>query len=85
MQLGTVVGQAVATIKHPTLQGWRLLLVQMLTADGKEDGDPVLAVDNLGARKEDVVILTNDGKGTRQLVGANNTPARWMVMGIKDR
>lgn len=84
MQLGRVVGQAVATVKHPTLQGWRLLLVQMLNANGGPDGDPVLAVDNLGARMDDIVILTNDGKGTRQMVGSNNTPARWMILGLRD-
>jgi ethanolamine utilization protein EutN len=84
MQLGRVVGQGIATVKHPTLQGWKLLLVQLLTADGKEDGEPVLTVDALGAALTDLVILTNDGKGTRELVGAKNTPARWMVLGICD-
>ena len=49
MQIGRVVGHATSTVKHPTLHGWRLLLVQMLTEDGKEDGEPVLAIDHLGA------------------------------------
>ncbi len=84
MQLGRVVGQGIATVKHPTLHSWRLLLVQMQTADGKADGDPVLALDSLGAGMKDLVILTNDGKGTRELIGANNSPARWMVLGICD-
>ena len=85
MQFARVVGQGVSTIKHPTFQGWRLLLVQMLTTDGKEDGEPILAVDSLGAGVNDVVIVSNDGAGTRKLVGAKNTPARWMVLGIRDR
>ncbi len=84
MQLGRVVGNAVSTIKHPSFQGWRLLLVQPLTQGGKEDGDPVLAFDQLGARGNDKVIISSDGKGTRQMVGARNTPARWMTMGICD-
>jgi ethanolamine utilization protein EutN len=78
------MGQAVATVKHPTLQGWRLLLVQMLTAEGKADGEPLLAIDSLGARANDLVILSNDGAGARQLVKAKNSPARWTVLGIKD-
>ena len=49
MQLARVVGQAVSTVKHPTLKGWRLLLVQPLTPHGTEDGEPLLAIDNLGA------------------------------------
>ena len=49
MQLATVVGHATSTVKHRTLEGWRLLVVQMLTPDGKPDGEPVLAIDSLGA------------------------------------
>jgi ethanolamine utilization protein EutN len=84
MQIGRVVGQAVSTVKHPTLRSWRLLVVQPLTADGKNDGEPLLAIDNLGAGKEDRVILSNDGAGARELVGAKNSPVRWMVLGICD-
>ena len=85
MQLGQVIGHAVATIKHPSLTGWRLLIVQPLTSDGKEDGEPQLAIDPLGAGKSDRVILSSDGDGARKLVGVRNSPARWFVMGVCDR
>ena len=49
MQIGRVVGHAVSSVKHATLHGWRLLIVQPLTPNGKEDGEPLLAIDNLGA------------------------------------
>jgi ethanolamine utilization protein EutN len=84
MQIGRVVGQAVSTVKHPTLVGWRLLLVQLLTADGKDDGEPVLAIDSLGAGASDQVIVTTDGAGARELVKAKNSPVRWMVLGVCD-
>ncbi len=85
MQLGRVIGTATATVKHPTLSGWKLLVVQLLMADGKSsDGEPVLAIDNLGAGGGDRVILTSDGKGTRALMQSDNTPVRWSVMGIAD-
>ena len=84
MQLGEIVGHAVATVKHASLTGWRLLLVQLLTPDGKPDGKPLLAIDSLGAGLGDRVILSNDGAGARQLVGDKNSPARWFVMGIRD-
>ena len=35
MQIGRVVGHAVSTVKHPTLNGWRLLIVQLLTESSK--------------------------------------------------
>jgi microcompartment protein CcmK/EutM len=84
MQIGHVVGHAVSTVKHPGLTGWRLLLVQMLTVDGSADGEPLLAIDALGAGAGSRVVLTNDGAAARALVGAKNSPARWMVMGLCD-
>ncbi len=84
MQLGRVVGHAVSTVKHPSMTGWRLLLVQPLAADGKSDGEPLLAIDSLGAGSADRVILSNDGAGARALVGAKNSPVRWMVLGVCD-
>ncbi len=84
MQIGVVVGQAVSTVKHPTLNGWRLLVVQPLTPDGSEDGEPLLAIDSLGAGATDRVILSNDGAGARALVGAKASPVRWLVLGICD-
>ena len=83
MQIGRVVGQAVSTVKHPSMTGWRLLLVQLLTADGKEDGEPLLAIDNLGARSaRRVVICPTTAARSGKLVGRKNSPVRWMVMGI---
>jgi len=84
VQLGRVVGQGVATVKHSSLQGWRLLLVQPLTSAGNEDGEPLLAIDNLGAGTGNLVILSNDGAGARQLIGSPQSPARWMVLGVCD-
>jgi len=84
MQIGLVVGHGVATVKHPSLQGWKLLLVQMLGDDGKPDSEPVLAIDRLGAGCGDRVIVCNDGAEARAMVGAKNSPARWFVMGLAD-
>jgi ethanolamine utilization protein EutN len=41
---------ATATVKHPSMAGWKLLIVQPYGPDGQTpDGDPVLVVDALGA------------------------------------
>ena len=85
MQLARVIGTATSTIKHPTMHGWKLLVVQMLQADGKSpDGEPVISIDSLGAAPGQTVIITSDGKGTRELMKADNTPVRWSVMGLAD-
>ena len=84
MQLGKVVGRATATVKHETLAGWRILLVQPLDAQGEADGDPQLAIDSIGSRQGDTVIMTTDGGAVRDLVKKENTPIRWAVIGIPD-
>jgi ethanolamine utilization protein EutN len=84
MQIGRVMGHAVSTVKHPSMNGWRLLLVQMLGAKDQADGEPILAIDNLGAGVGSRVILTSEGGAVRQLVGAKDSPIRWMVLGMCD-
>ena len=44
------MGNATATVKHPSMEGWKLLLVMALQADGRTiEGDPILVVDSVGA------------------------------------
>lgn len=83
MQLGRVVGSATSTLKHPTFEGERLVIVQIETASGGPDGEPILAFDRLGAGRGDRVLLTNDGAALQQLLGPT-TPGRWSVLGIPD-
>jgi ethanolamine utilization protein EutN len=85
MQLGLVVGTANSTIKHPTLRGRKMLIVQPLMADrATPDGDPQIAVDAVGAGKGELVMITSDGRFVRELVKQENTPIRWSVIGIAD-
>jgi ethanolamine utilization protein EutN len=85
MQLGLIVGTATSTVKHASMGGWRLLIVQPLLADGRSpDGDPVLAVDYLGAGKGQRVVISSDGKFTQQLLNNETTPVRWTVQAISD-
>jgi ethanolamine utilization protein EutN len=84
MQLANIIGNATATVKHPTLEGLKLLIAQPLGAAGDADGDPVLIIDQLGCGIGDRVIYTSDGKAVREMVGANNTPVRFAVLGIAD-
>lgn len=84
MQLGRVIGQATSTVKHPSMEGCRLLVVQPLRMDGGEDGDPVLSIDELGAGRGDVVMISSDGQSVREMLKSNNSPVRWAVIGLKD-
>jgi ethanolamine utilization protein EutN len=84
MQLGRVIGHATSTIKHPSLNGWRMVIVQMLNAAREPEADPILAVDKFGSNLGHVVVLNSDGKGARELIGDEKSPVRWFVIGILD-
>jgi ethanolamine utilization protein EutN len=84
MQLGTVIGHATSTIKHPSLTGWRLSIVQLLKLDRTPEADPIVAVDKLGSGIGQTVILNSDGIGARKLIGDEKSPVRWFVIGIVD-
>jgi ethanolamine utilization protein EutN len=84
MQLGTVIGHATSTVKHPSLVGWRMVIVQQVGISGQPEGEPVVAVDKLGSALGSKVILNSDGKGARELIGDEKSPVRWFVIGIVD-
>jgi len=84
MQLATVIGHATSTVKHPSLVGWRMVIVQMLGINRQPEADPVVAVDKLGSAPGSVVILNSDGKAARELIGDEKSPVRWFVIGIVD-
>ena len=84
MYVALVEGNVVSTIKHASMEGWRLLIVQPLDDQGKASGDPLLAIDRLGAGHGTKVLITNDGLGAREMVGDTTSPVRWSVIGLVD-
>jgi ethanolamine utilization protein EutN len=85
MQQGFVVGTAISSVRHRSMAGFKLLVVQPLLADGRSpDGDPVLAIDTLGSGTGEVVMITSDGRTIREMTGDRTTPIRWSVIGIPD-
>lgn len=81
MLVARVIGKATATLKHESLGGKKLLVVQPLRSMTSE---PVIAIDRLGATKEDLVMISSDGRHARSVAGMTNTPIRWTVVGILD-
>ena len=84
MQLGRVIGHATSTIKHRSLSGWRLVVVQPLNVRREPEADPVVAVDKLGSAPGHLVVLNTDGLAARQVVGDEKTPVRFWVGAIVD-
>jgi len=85
MQLARILGTATATVKHPSLVGTKLLIVQPLLADGTSpDGDPQLSIDTVAAGVGDTVMITSDGRLLRDLLKSSTTPARWSTIALID-
>jgi ethanolamine utilization protein EutN len=84
VQLGTVIGYATSTVKHPSLVGWRMVIVQQIGVNGRPEAEPLVAVDKLGSAPGSKVLLNSDGKAARELIGDDKSPARWFVIGIVD-
>ncbi len=86
MQLATVLGQVVSTVKEPGLGRFTLLLVRD-TADGvpdsDDDGGPgYVAVDLVGAGVGEVVLVASGG-AARVAAGAD-APTDRAVVAIAD-
>ncbi|MAI31239.1 MAG: EutN/CcmL family microcompartment protein [Rubripirellula sp.] len=84
MQVALILGSTRATVKHESLVGQRMVIVQPLMLDETPDGPPLIAVDAFGARRGDHVMLTSDGLYARDVTDNEKTPVRWSVMGIVD-
>jgi microcompartment protein CcmK/EutM len=74
----------VATQKHASHEGLKLLLVQVLNLDGTDRGDAVIAVDAVDAGVGDKVLLTTEGFSAMTSVGRPNSPLDMAVIGFID-
>ena len=85
MQIGRVTGTLVATQKHKTLLGAKLLLVQPLTLEGTPRGTPVLTIDSVGAGVGERVLIVIEGKAAGDALGRRGAPVDAAIIGIVDR
>jgi len=84
MLLARVEGTVTATRKHPSFEGWRLVICQPISYAGDPEGTPQVAIDAHGAGMHQRVIISSDGSASRKAVGDEKSPVRWMIVGIVD-
>jgi ethanolamine utilization protein EutN len=84
MLLARVEGNVVATRKHPSFEGWRLVICQPINNAGEAEGAPQIAIDSHGAGMHQRVVISSDGSTARNAVGDPKSPARWLVVGVVD-
>lgn len=84
MKLCRVKGNVVATVKHPTYRGHKLMIVQPLDETRKDVGESFLAVDLVQAGPGDTVLVMQEGNGVRQILKQQKLPIRSVIIGIVD-
>lgn len=84
MQICRVVGTVVATQKHRTFEGAKLLLVQPVTLDDQPRGPTLLAVDSVGAGVYEKVLVVIEGRAAGEALGRKGAPVDAAVIGIVD-
>lgn len=85
MILCRVLGNAVATVKHPAYEGKSVMVVQPLAQDGRSPlGAGFLAVDSVQAGPGDLVVVAREGNAARQVLGRDTDPFHAVILGIVD-
>lgn len=83
MKVGRVAGTVVSTINEPFFDGQRLLVCDLLDAEGGVDGYTI-AVDVVDAGVGDTVLILDEGNSARQIFDLETGAIRAVVVGVID-
>ena len=85
MFLAKIIGEVVSTIKHPSLNGRKLLVIERLDTERRSLGDSLLAVDSVGAGVGETVLVVDEGSSAALVTGLDDPPIRTVIVGVIDR
>lgn len=85
MILARVIGDVTATVKHPILDGEKLLMLKTMKPDGTLKGAPLIALDRAQAGPGDTVLILDEGNSARMMLGIPRAPMRTVIVGVVDR
>lgn len=83
MQLGRVIGNVVCTIKNPSLEGRKLLLVQPIDPGGGDKGRPFVAIDAVGAGAGETIYWCRGREASFPFL-PGEVPTEATIVGIVD-
>jgi len=83
MQIARVIGTVVSSVKNAALDGRKILIVQTLDADLNKKGQPMLALDAIGAGVGELVFWCR-GKEASFPFKRDSTPTDCTIVGIID-
>ena len=77
------MGTVVSTVKNPSLEGRKILVIQPLDADLAVAGKPLIAVDSIGAGKGELIFWCR-GKESSFPFSPVEVPTDCTIVGIVD-
>ena len=83
MFLGKVIGNIWATRKYETLKGFKMLFVQPINAQNKNVGEPIIAVDTVGAGTGETIFYITASEAVIPLP-VDMAPIDASIVGIVD-
>jgi ethanolamine utilization protein EutN len=84
MTLGKVLGTVVATQKNPKYEGAKLLIVQPLDLRDRPMGEPLIAIDAVGAGVGEKVLVVQEGRAANEALYKTQGPMDSAIVGIVD-
>ena len=83
MYFGRVIGRAWSTVKHPGLDGLRMLVVQPLTPDLQETGKRIICTDCIGAGAGELIYWVKGKEASFPFLPVE-APTDTTIVGIVD-
>jgi microcompartment protein CcmK/EutM len=83
MRLGRIIGNVVCTVKTPSLDGQKLLIVQPLDRRMRDRGRPLVALDAVGAGAGETVYWCRGREACFPFLPAE-VPTEATIVGIVD-
>jgi len=85
MILCRVIGSIVSTIKHPSFQNQKIMLVRPINPDGTLKAGTMVAVDTIRAGVGDTVLVASEGRSAMEILGfKKREPLRSVIIGVVD-
>ncbi len=83
MFFGKVIGNIWATKKYPAINNFKLMLVQPVTSELINDGDPIIAVDTVGSGPGELIFYITASEAVIPLP-VDMAPVDASIVGIVD-
>ncbi len=83
MYLGKIIGTIWATRKYEALNGYKMQLVQPLNSEREKLGDPIIALDTIGAGPGEIIYYVTASEAVIPL-DVDMAPVDASIVGIVD-